>query len=225
MRRFVVSLVLIFISIGVPVYANQAEVRITGDNVYWLWLNPGVLSGDGKSDSSYIGSSDQSPDWMTPQSYSMDLAQGASYTILVKVLNVVGDTPYGSGGSAIENPAGLLASVLIEGQVIKVSDSSWEYSLDENPTVTGNWYSPSVEIADWDGGTIWNGQALPGLINSFAGTGAKWIWSETYPCPPDGQTETVWFRTTIIVPEPASMSALASGLVAVGTILLFSRRH
>lgn len=189
---------------GNPHAPDQAEVRITADNIYWAWMNPGVLKGDGKADPSYLGSNAAGKadvdNWSTPESYFVRLRPGAN-SLVVKAMNVVGETPYGThNGPSVENPAGLLASVLFQDETIKVTDATWQYSLEENPTVDGDWQDMPVAIAPWDGGTIWNGKDLPGLLNAFKDSGAKWIWSETYPCQPNGQSITVWFRTTVTMP-------------------------
>jgi len=82
---------------------SPAEIRITADNTYWLWLNPGTLTGDGTSDPGFLGSS-PSDDWMTPEYYRVTLKEGAN-VILVKAENI--------GESQAGNPAGLIAEVRV----------------------------------------------------------------------------------------------------------------
>ena len=98
MMRFVAIVALLLASVSAAFAQYPAEVRITADNIYWLWLNPGVLAGDGTADSSFLGTNSAGgagvDNWGTPESYFVQLKPGVN-TIVVKAMNVVGQIPYG----------------------------------------------------------------------------------------------------------------------------------
>ena len=185
------------------VAASAAQIKITADNFYDVWLNPSFDT-NGSTIAGYLGTNnngDSGPsNWSTPETYNLSLIEGVN-TILVKAQN--------AGAWTSGNPAALLAIIQSGNQTLSVTNASWQYSLDYNPaTGTGTWVTPSVAISSWDGGA-WKNYAS-NLSSAFNGSSAEWIWSST-----TDQASPVWFRTNVSVPEPMSIILGVMGLASI----------
>ena len=162
---------------------HNAEIRAAVDDFQWIWLNPGVLSGDGTSDPSYLGTYQS---LSVPCSYPISLKDGIN-TILIRATN--------AGSWTTGNPAGFIARILYDNDTLSCTNASWEYSLDENPTVSGNWQSPSTELYSWDNTAGWPWPTTDAIRAAFSGSDAKWIWNTSLQ-----QPSLIWFRTQVYVP-------------------------
>jgi hypothetical protein len=168
---------------GLTAWADQkAEIRITADNYYRLWVNPGVLTDDGMADPGFIGASSPNDDWTTPETHTVSLRDGRN-TILVRAVNL--------GEWGPNNPAGMIARIVVAGKTTRVSDNSWEWCADNGGTPLGNWQGFPQAVARWDGDP-WYGDRWAGMVDAFSNSEAMWIWYDQLPV--------IWFRATVTIP-------------------------
>jgi len=145
---------------------TNAEIRISADNTFWLWVNPpAVLTDDGSRNPGYIGTGSQT---MKPNYFTFTLKEGLN-TILIKAQN--------TGRLVRQQPRWTDRLHLAGDKVVKVTDYRWLCSTEDNPTINDAWRNYSMALGGWDAAP-WNGGASVAFRSAFEEHPANWIWAE-----------------------------------------------
>jgi hypothetical protein len=186
-----VGIILVF-SLASTASATVLTLNMTVDNTFDLYV-----STNDTELGTYIGSGD---DWATAYSYTVDLTPGVTNYIHV-VANDEGVISAFAGDFSLSDSAFQFAN----GTGNLVTDGAhWNIS---NDGFGQNYYAPDeIEL---NGSGIW-ADIVGGPIEGISGS-AWWIWSNYG----DDTDCTRYFSTQICVPEPATLSLLGLGALAV----------
>ena len=233
MKRFISILAVvatIALAAGACALADgPVNVKITADNLYWAWLNPnfaqaGVSYGfndditaksftgfgtDGFIGTNWTTTGTHPPAWSTVLNTNLTIPafDPDNYSVYIRASNYFGPAT---------NPAGVIASVSYDGNILNTTGKSWQFSKDFDPVNnTGVWTDiPDAAVVAFPSAP-WG---TTGGLTSFNGTGASWIWSEN--ATENATTNDVWFRTTAAVPEPMS---ILLGIMGLGSVAGFRK--
>ena len=185
-------------------HATLVTVNMTADNT--LSTVAGGLCADsnctGGTVWSVFGSTSNFNNWQQSNSIDLNLGPG-TYYFAWNVFNF----PNPSTG----NPAALLAEILWDGNA-NYSSSDWEVFNGS----TGAFIENATEYGLNGGNNIWN-NVNGGPVSGISGN-ANWIYTSSNFANAD---PSAWIRTSITVPEPATLTLFGLGLLGIG----FTRRR
>jgi hypothetical protein len=168
-----------------------AEITITADDYYEVWLN-GI----------YIGND---ADWIAPNSYPVTLYDNQPNLIAVYAADIYGVAWMLAG--EVSFPGGLI-----------VTSTAWKAT--DTPGA-GNWWEPGYDDSSWGQAIALGTNegfsapwAIPGGLPGID-TSAQYIWTS------DINSGTAYFRMAFNaepVPEPSTILLLSFGLAGVGLL-------
>jgi hypothetical protein len=180
------------VSLASTASAATVTTHLTADDAFSLYV-----STDDSKVGTYVGSGD---DWTTAYTYTFDLTPGTTNYIHVVAWDLYKVIAAFEGDFSLSDSSCHFANGT---QSLVTDGAHWNIS---NDGFGQNYYTPD-EIAV-NGSGIW-GDIVGGPIEGISGN-ACWIWSN------GGEDLTTrYFSTSICVPEPATLSLLGLGALAV----------